>query len=58
MAYWEAVLLRMTQNQEWQGDLEKDAAQADFMSSAESGRFLDAQFDELRRILVDLELAR
>ena len=58
VAYWEAVLLRMTQNQEWQGDLEKDAAQADFMSSAESGRFLEAQFDELRRILVELELAR
>ena len=58
VAFWEAAFLRMTQNEEWLGDLEKDAAQADFMNSAESGKFLEAQYDELRRILVELELAR
>ena len=58
VAYWEAALLRMTQSEDWLGDLEKDSAQADFMSSVESGKFIAAQLDELRKILVDLELAK
>lgn len=58
VAYWNAALQRMTQSEDWQSDLEKDSAQADFMSSAESGKFLDAQFEELRKILVDLGLAK
>ncbi len=58
VAFWEAVLLRMTQSGDWQGDLEKDSAQAEFMNSADSARFLEAQFDELRKILIDVELAK
>jgi putative tricarboxylic transport membrane protein len=58
VAFWEAAFSRMTQNEDWQSDLEKDSAQADFMNGADSGRFLDAQFDELRKILVELELTR
>lgn len=58
VAWWNAALQRMTQSEEWQSDLEKDSAQADFMNSAESGKFLDAQYDELRKILVDLGLAK
>ena len=58
VAWWSATLQRMTQSEEWQNDLEKDSAQADFMNSADSGKFLDAQFDELRKILVDLGLAK
>ena len=58
VGFWEAAFLRMTQTEDWRSELEKDSAQADFMNSVDSGRFLEAQFDELRRILVELELAK
>ncbi|MBI3939152.1 MAG: tripartite tricarboxylate transporter substrate binding protein [Betaproteobacteria bacterium] len=56
--YWEAAFLKMTSSEDWKKDLERNAAESEFMDSSRSRKFLESQNDELRRILAELELAK
>ena len=58
VAYWEAVFAKVVVSDEWKKDLEVNSAEPEFMTSADSRKFLDAQMEQLRRVLTDLELAK
>ncbi len=58
IAYWEGVLAAMVQTEEWKKDMESKFWESRFMNSAESRRFLKAQYDDYKAVLADLGLAR
>lgn len=58
VAYWERVLQRLAETEEWKLELERGFASAEFMGSVETRRYLDADYAQLRTFLVELGLAR
>lgn len=58
VAYWENVLARVVETDEWKKMLEDDALTSHFMKSAETRAYLAAQHDELRALLSALGLAK
>lgn len=58
IAYWEDVLVKVVQTEEWKGDIEKNFWAPNFMKSADSAQYLKAQYGQYRGVLVDLGLAR
>ncbi len=58
VAYWEIAFSQMIRSEEWKKDLDANSAEPDFMGSAESRRFLDAELEQLRKVLSELDLAK
>lgn len=58
IAFWDAALLRLTQSDDWNKDLEANYAENVYTTSEETRKFLAAQFDELKVILANLGLTR
>ncbi|MGZ8268139.1 MAG: tripartite tricarboxylate transporter substrate binding protein [Burkholderiales bacterium] len=58
VAYWENILARVVETDEWKKMLEDDALTSHFMKSAETRAYLAAQHDELRVLLSALSLAK
>ena len=58
IAYWEAVLKRMTGTDEWKTRLEQNAWTDTFTGAAGSARELKLQHDEMRAGLAELGLAK
>jgi len=58
IAYWDDVLLRLTQTPEWREDLARLLQDPAYLNSRDTRRFLDAQHQELRTVLVELGLAQ
>lgn len=58
IAYWEAVLQRLADSEEWKLELDRSFATADFMGAAETRKYLDADYAQLRAFLTDLGLAK
>ena len=58
IAYWEAVLKRMTDTDEWRKSLEQNAWTDTFTGAAGSARELKLQYDEMRVGLAELGLAK
>ena len=58
VAYWEDVLRKIVQTDEWKQDLEKNYWEAGFMGSAEAMKYLKSQYDQYRPVLADLGLAK
>lgn len=58
VAYWENVFSRLIRSDDWKKDLDANSAEPDFMGSAESRKFLDAEMEDLRKVLTDLDLAK
>lgn len=58
LAYWENVLRRLVETDEWKTDLEKNYWFNDFMASAPFRTELQRDYAEMRPVLVDLGLAR
>lgn len=56
--YWEQVLGRIVQTEEWQKDLEKNYWEGGFMTSTDTIRYLKAQYEQYRPVLADLGLAK
>ena len=57
-AYWENVLAKVVETDEWNKMLESDQLSGGFLKSADTRAYLRAQQDELRAIMTDLGLAR
>jgi len=57
-AYWESVLARMVDAAEWKKMLERDVVTANFLRSAETGKFLSEEYDELKGLLNALGLVK
>ncbi len=58
IAFWDGALARMSQTETWKKDLEANQYEPSYMNGADSRKFLDARYDEYRRILIALGLAR
>ena len=58
VAYWEDVLRKIVQTDEWKQELERNYWEAGFMTSAQSARYLKSQYELYRPVLADLGLAK
>src|SRR5262245_7499508 len=58
VAYWENVLARVVQSDEWKQMLERDSLENDFLKSAETRSQLKLEQEELRAIMGELGLIK
>ena len=58
LAFWDNALSRMAQSDAWKKELDANEWDNNYMSSSESRKYLDARYDEYRKILVELGLAK
>ena len=57
VAYWDGVVRKMIATDDWKKDLERNLWVSNYLNSADSKKFLDAQYAEIRTILTELGLA-
>ena len=58
VAYWEAVLRKVTEYPEWRADLEKHYWSDYYVPSAQFRKAIDKEYESSRAVLVDLGLAK
>ena len=58
IAYWENVLARVVESDEWKQMLEKSQVTGEFLRSAETRGQLKADYEELKTIMTELGLTR
>lgn len=58
LRYWDGVFARVAGSDQWKKELAANEWQSSYLSSTESRKFLDARYDEYRKILTDLKLAK
>lgn len=58
IAYWEDVLTKVVQSEEWKRDLEKNYWESDFLTSVETTKYLKAEYERYKAVLTDLGLAK
>ncbi len=58
IAFWDNALARVTQTDAWQKELAANEWENNYMSSADSRKYLDGRYDEYRKILLELGLAK
>ena len=58
VAYWENVLARVVDSDEWKKDLDNNFWEAQFLNSADTRKLLKNQYDEYKSVLIDVGLAR
>ena len=56
--YWETAFAQLVKTDEWKQHVEMNARANEFMGSQETKRYYDAQYQELRAVLIDLGLAK
>ena len=57
-AYWDRALKGMTTSEEWKQGLERNYWADDYMPSAETRKYMETEYGQLKSFLVDLELAK
>lgn len=57
LAYWDEVFSKLNATEEWKTEIRNGLWDATYLNSRESRKFLDQQYEELKRILTDLGLA-
>ena len=58
VAYWENVMARVVEADDWKKDMANNFWESNFMTSAESRKFLKTQYDEYKSVLTEVGLAR
>ncbi|MES2563329.1 MAG: tripartite tricarboxylate transporter substrate binding protein [Pseudomonadota bacterium] len=58
IAYWEQVLARVVETEDWKKMLEEDVVTSQFLRSVEARSYLNAQHDELKAVLSGLGMAK
>lgn len=58
LRYWDGVFAKVAASPDWKKELDANEWQGSYMTSAETLRFLDARYNEYRKILTELKLAR
>jgi putative tricarboxylic transport membrane protein len=58
IGYWENVMARVVEADEWKKDMAANFWESNFMTSVESRKFLKAQYDEYKSVLTEVGLAR
>jgi putative tricarboxylic transport membrane protein len=57
IAYWENVLARVVESDEWKKDMENNFWEGAFLTGADVRKLLKAQYDEYKGVLLDVGLA-
>lgn len=58
IAYWEEIFARLVKTDEWKLELQRNSEDDEYMNSRDFKRFLDTEYEDMRRILVELGLAK
>lgn len=58
IAFWDGVLARLTQSDEWKKDLESNLFENTYMSSAATDRYMKSEYDKFHAVLAGLGMAR
>ena len=58
LRYWDGVFAKLAVSPDWKKELADNEWQSSYMGSAESRRFLEARYDEYRKILTELRLIK
>jgi len=58
IAYWDQVLAKMVQADEWKKDLERDVVEGTYMNSRDIRKYLDSEYAELKSLLIEMGLAK
>jgi putative tricarboxylic transport membrane protein len=58
VSYWENVLARVVESDDWKKDLENNYWEGQFLTSADTRKLLKVQYDEYKSVLIDVGLAR
>jgi putative tricarboxylic transport membrane protein len=58
VAYWEEAIAKVVETPEWKDYLVKASGEPQFMRSAESKKFLDSQYEQIRPVFLELGLAK
>lgn len=58
VAYWDSVIGRMVQSEDWKADVQKNDLEMDFHASGQSGPRLAAMYRQLRAALIDAGLVK
>ena len=58
VAFWDATLSKMVATEEWKKEVEKNLWDPSYRNSAETRRFLDAEYIELKAVLSDIGMAK
>jgi len=58
IAYWENVLARVVESDDWKKDLENNYWEGQFLTSADTRKLLKTQYDQYKSVLIDVGLAR
>lgn len=57
-AYWEAAFAALVKTEAWRKDLDRNLRVDTYMNAADSMRFLDRQYEEIKALLTELGLAK
>ena len=58
IAFWDDVLYKLTKTEEWDRDLERNLWENAYTSSGGASAYLKTQYEELKRIMLELGLVR
>ena len=58
IAYWENVLARVVESDDWKKDLENNYWEGQFLTSADTRKLLKTQYDQYKSVLINVGLAR
>lgn len=58
IAYWEGAVQRMMNTPEWKKDAESTSAVSEFMGSAETRKYMESDYAQIKAFLADLDLAK
>jgi len=58
ITYWDQVMGRLTQESEWKKDLEQNGWENTYMTSRDTGKYLDAQYGGLKSVLAEVGFAK
>lgn len=57
-AFWDNVFAQIVETAEWKKMLEEDVVTSHFLRSAEARAYLNAQYDELKKLLTDFAMVK
>lgn len=58
IAFWEETFAKIVRTEDWKQELAKNYWEAAFMGSAETSRFLKAQYEQYRAVMTEIGLAK
>lgn len=56
--YWDRIMARLAQTEEWRRDLENNLFENTYMNSRDTRKYLDSEYAELKSLLTEMGLAK